>query len=310
MHVLILGTASIIGRKLATVLVRFGVLNGTRVTRLMLADASEPEVPAELVPGDLRITTTAVDMAVQGAAQAPVAVRPDLIFHLAAIVSAEAEADFEKGYSVNIDGTRALFEAIRMLAAREHYRPCFVFTFPIATFDRSFPQVIEDDFIHAPQTSYGTQKAIWELLLDDYSRRGILDGVALRMPTICIRPGRLNRAALGFSSSVLREPLLGQEAVLPVDESLRHWHASPRGRWIPPARSNHADRAAGADHAWRLRHGGRADRGSLAYSRRSSGGADPARTRSCRWQDHRGLAGSFSPLPSPRVRISSRKGLR
>src|SRR5918996_1334306 len=150
--------------------------------------------------------------------------RPDLIFHLAAVVSGEAEADFEKGYRVNLDGTRRLFEAIR----KENYKPRVVFTSSIAVFGAPFPEAIGDEFLNAPLTSYGTQKAICELLLSDYSRRGFFDGVGLRLPTICVRPGKPNKAASGFFSGIIREPLAGQEAVLPVDDSVLHWHASPR----------------------------------------------------------------------------------
>ena len=145
--------------------------------------------------------------------------------HLAAVVSGEAEADFEKGYAVNFDGTRALFEAIR---AQPGYRPRVIFASSIAVYGTPFPEPIPDDFHLTPLTSYGTQKAMSELLLADYSRRGFLDGIGLRLPTICIRPGAPNKAASGFFSNILREPLAGREAVLPVEDDVRHWHASPR----------------------------------------------------------------------------------
>jgi len=149
-----------------------------------------------------------------------------VIFHLAAVVSGEAEVDFEKGMHVNLDGSRALIEAIR--AVGEGYCPRLVFTSSIAVFGAPFPEAIGDDFHHTPLTSYGTQKAIVELLLADYSRRGFLDGVGIRLPTIVVRPGRPNKAASGFFSSIIREPLSGAEAVLPVEDSVMHWHASPR----------------------------------------------------------------------------------
>jgi nucleoside-diphosphate-sugar epimerase len=156
-----------------------------------------------------------------------VASRPDLIFHLAAIVSGEAEADFEKGYRVNLDGTRELFEAVRQVG--DGYRPRLVFTSSIAVFGAPFPpDGIPDEFHLTPLTSYGTQKAIGELLLADYSRRGFFDGIGIRLPTICVRPGKPNKAASGFFSGIIREPLNGQEAILPVEETVRHWHASPR----------------------------------------------------------------------------------
>ena len=164
------------------------------------------------------------DLSKPGEAEKLVAKRPDLIFHLAAVVSGEAEADFDKGYRVNLDGTRFLFEAIR----KEAYKPKVVFTSSIAVFGAPFPDAIGDEFLNAPLTSYGTQKAIGELLLSDYSRRGLFDGVGIRLPTICVRPGKPNKAASGFFSGILREPLAGQEAVLPVPDTVRHWFASPR----------------------------------------------------------------------------------
>src|SRR5438876_1220044 len=151
---------------------------------------------------------------------------PDGIFHLAAIVSGEAELDFDKGYRIKFDGTRMLLDAIRLIGGG--YKPRVVFTSSIAVFGAPFPEAIGDEFFHTPLLSYGTQKAIGELLLSDYSRRGFLDGVGIRLPTICIRPGLPNKAASGFFSNILREPLAGKEAVLPVSEDVRHWHASSR----------------------------------------------------------------------------------
>ena len=166
------------------------------------------------------------DLSTPGEAEKLVASRPDVIFHLAAIVSGEAEADFGKGYRVNLDGTRHLFEAIRKIAGG--YKPRVVFASSIAVFGAPFPEAIGDEFLNAPLTSYGTQKAIGELLLSDYSRRGIFDGIGLRLPTICVRPGKPNKAASGFFSGIIREPLNGEQAVLPVPETVRHWFASPR----------------------------------------------------------------------------------
>ena len=200
---LVIGAAGMIGRKLA------GRLDG----ELILHDV----VPFEGA-------TAVSDLSAPGEAEKLIAQRPDTIFHLAAIVSGEAEADFEKGYRVNLDGTRRLFEAIR----KENYKPRVVFTSSIAVFGAPFPEAIDDEFLSAPLTSYGTQKAIDELLLSDYSRRGFFDGIGIRLPTICVRPGKPNKAASGFFSGIIREPLAGQEAVLPVPETVRHWFASPR----------------------------------------------------------------------------------
>jgi nucleoside-diphosphate-sugar epimerase len=166
------------------------------------------------------------DLSTPGEAEKLVASRPEVVFHLAAIVSGEAEADFEKGYRVNLDGTHRLFEAIRKVG--DGYKPRVVFASSIAVFGAPFPEAIEDEFLNAPLTSYGTQKAIDELLLSDYSRKGFFDGIGLRLPTICVRPGKPNKAASGFFSGIIREPLAGQEALLPVPETVRHWFASPR----------------------------------------------------------------------------------
>lgn len=222
MKVLIIGAAGMLGRKLTDALVAKGQLNGVLVTGLVLADVVAPAVPA--FTGE--VECIAADLSQPGVAESLIAHRPDLVCHLAAIVSGEAEADFDKGYSVNLDGTRALFEAIRH--APLPYFPKVVFTSSIVVFGEPLPEVISDEQCLTPLTSYGTQKAIGELLLADYSRRGILDGIGIRLPTISIRPGAPNKAASGFFSSILREPLIGLPAVLPVEESVRHWFASPR----------------------------------------------------------------------------------
>ena len=225
MHIMIIGAAGMIGRKLADRLVADGALGGKEITQLTLTDVVAPTAPARFKG---KATALQSDLSEQGTAAKLVAGRPDVIFHLAAIVSGEAEADFDKGYRINLDSTRALFEAIRQEGMKSPYKPRVVFTSSIAVFGAPFPEKIGDEFLEAPLTSYGTQKAIDELLLSDYSRRGFFDGVGIRLPTICIRPGKPNKAASGFFSNILREPLSGQEAVLPVGEDVRHWHASPR----------------------------------------------------------------------------------
>jgi len=161
-----------------------------------------------------------------GTAAPLVAERPDVIFHLAAIVSGEAEVEFDKGYRINLDGTRYLIDAIRAVGGS--YKPRLVFTSSVAVFGAPFPDKIGDEFFLTPLTSYGTQKAICELLIADYTRKGFLDGIGIRLPTICVRPGKPNKAASGFFSNIIREPLAGEGAVLPVSEEVRHWHASPR----------------------------------------------------------------------------------
>ena len=209
-RVLVIGAAGMIGRKL--------------VERLSREIDPVDLVLHDVVPSGQHLVVS--DLSAPGEAEKLIARRPELIFHLAAVVSGEAEADFEKGYRVNLDGTRLLFEAIRKVG--HGYRPRVVFTSSIAVFGAPFPEAIDDDYLCTPLTSYGTQKAIGELLLADYSRRGFMDGIGLRLPTICVRPGKPNQAASGFFSGIIREPLAGREAVLPVPETVRHWFASPR----------------------------------------------------------------------------------
>jgi D-erythronate 2-dehydrogenase len=223
MEVLIFGAAGMVGRKLVERLAQEGHLGGREITKAVLHDVIEPPVP-QATP--FAVTTHASDFSAPGEAEKLVASRPDVIFHLAAIVSGEAEADFEKGDRINLDGTRQLFDAIRHIG--DGYRPRIVFTSSIAVFGAPFPEAIGDEFFLTPLTSYGTQKAIGELLLADYTRRGFFDGIGIRLPTICVRPGKPNKAASGFFSGIIREPLNGQEAVLPVPEDVRHTHASPR----------------------------------------------------------------------------------
>ncbi len=217
MHVAVTGAAGMIGRKLVARLVEDGRLGDAELERLTLMDVVAPDPPPQG-------TAFAGDLADPATAQRLVDGRPDVIVHLAAVVSGEAEADFDKGYRVNLDGTRTLLETIRAA----EYRPRLVLASSVAVFGAPLPNPIPEDFATLPLTSYGTQKAIDELLLADYSRRGFVDGVGIRLPTICIRPGAPNKAASGFFSNILREPLVGKEAVLPVPETVRHWHASPR----------------------------------------------------------------------------------
>ncbi|MEX2628466.1 MAG: D-erythronate dehydrogenase [Tistlia sp.] len=225
MHILIIGAAGMIGRKLTARLLAEGAVAGQAISRLTLADVVAPESPAE---AGFPVQAVTADLSEAGVAERLIEARPELIYHLAGVVSGEAEENFEKGYRVNLDGTRNLFEAIRLAESDDRYRPRVVFTSSIAVFGAPFPEAIDDEFLQAPLTSYGTQKAMAELLLSDYSRRGFFDGLGIRLPTICIRPGRPNLAASGFFSNILREPLSGKEAVLPVEESVRHWFASPR----------------------------------------------------------------------------------
>ena len=221
MNILIIGGAGMIGAKLAQRLARDGTLNGKPISSLSLYDVVPPAAPAA---AKMPVKVMTGDLPTPGEAGKLMADRPDLIFHLAAIVSGEAELDFDKGYRINLDGTRLLLEAIRATG----HTPRLVFTSSIAVFGAPFPEAIEDEFFNTPLTSYGTQKTICELLISDYTRKGFLDGLSIRLPTICVRPGKPNKAASGFFSNIMREPLAGEAAVLPVSEEVRHWHASPR----------------------------------------------------------------------------------
>src|SRR3954453_3296983 len=224
MHVLITGAAGMIARKLTEWLVKAGSVAGKAVDRLTLTDIVAPQKPTGFA-GPVELSTA--DLADQGVAEKLIAGRPELIFHLAGVVSGEAETNLEKAFRANLDGMRNLLDAIR--TAGDGYHPKVVFTSSIAVFGAPFPPAgIPDDFHLTPLTSYGTQKAMSELMLADYNRRGILDGVGIRLPTICVRPGKPNKAASGFFSGIIREPLAGQEALLPVAETVRHTHASPR----------------------------------------------------------------------------------
>ncbi|MFO1117838.1 MAG: D-erythronate dehydrogenase [Beijerinckiaceae bacterium] len=226
MKVLVLGAAGMVGRKLCERLAHDGSLGGRKISELHMVDIVAPS----LAGAPFKATGEAADISDARLAPRLIASRPDVVFHLAAIVSGEAEQNFDKGYAINLDGTRHLVDAIRAenLKSDGAYKPRLVFTSSVAVFGAPFPDGIHDDFHLTPLTSYGTQKAIGEMLLSDYTRKGFLDGIGIRLPTICVRPGKPNAAASGFFSNIIREPLVGQKAVLPVPETVRHTHATPR----------------------------------------------------------------------------------
>jgi nucleoside-diphosphate-sugar epimerase len=223
MKVLITGGGGFIGYRLARKLLERGTLAGPDgsqrpITGIKLLDAAFPPNP------DPRLACVTGDLAAPGLIGA--ALEPDTaaVFHLAAVVSAGAEADFDLGYRVNLDGTRMLLEACRGLA-----RPArLVFASSVAAFGGDLPAVLDDSTTPNPQTSYGTQKVIGEYLVTDYSRKGFLDGRSLRLPTIIVRPGKPNLAASSFASSIFREPLNGVAAACPVPDSTGIWLLSPR----------------------------------------------------------------------------------
>lgn len=221
MRVLILGGGGMVGQKLAHKLEAEG-LDGTPV-QLTLHDIAFPDGGAG---ADRRVGNLAT--AAEGAALA--AERFDIIYFLASIVSGEAETNFDLGWQVNMLPMWHFLEALRAQhrATGGAYVPRVVFTSSIAVFGGPYPDKIGDEFLTSPQTSYGAQKASCELMVQDFSRKGFIDGMSLRLPTICVRPGKANLAASSFFSGIIREPLNGLEAVLPVADTVRHWHASPR----------------------------------------------------------------------------------
>lgn len=222
MRIVVTGAAGMVGSRLAQRLVADGVLGTERISDVLLVDAVAPapidgRIPVQTLVADLAEEAVAAEVAARGAA---------VIFHLAAVVSGETEADPAKGYRANVQASVGLLEAVRRTPGAG--RPRLVFSSSIAVFGPPLPEVIGDDQPPAPATTYGTHKAMVELIVDDYTRRGTIDGLSIRLPTICVRPGAPNRAASGFFSSILREPLAGRPAVLPVPEDVRHWFASPR----------------------------------------------------------------------------------
>ncbi len=222
LKVLVTGGGGMIGQKLAAHLGVHG-LNGSSVLQVTLADIGFPDDGA---PG----IETVANVAETGTMSRLAAGCPDVIFHLASVVSGEAEQDYAKGWDTNMSPMWELLEALRERheASGGEYVPRVVFTSSIAVFGGPFPDRIGDGFLTAPQTSYGAQKAVCELMLGDASRKGWVDGISIRLPTVCVRPGKPNRAASGFFSGIIREPLNGEEAVLPVEDTVRHWVSSPR----------------------------------------------------------------------------------
>ncbi|WP_420860389.1 D-erythronate dehydrogenase [Algirhabdus cladophorae] len=220
--VLILGGGGMVGQKLAHHLVAHG-LNGDADLSITLHDIAFPPNGAK---ANMRLGSVADAGVVEALAQE----RFDVIFHLASIVSGQAETDFDLGWNVNMHPTWRLLEGLRAQheATGGAYVPRIVFTSSIAVFGGPYPDKIGDEFLTAPQTSYGAQKAICEAMISDFSRKGFVDGLSLRLPTICVRPGKANLAASSFFSGIIREPLNGMEAILPVPDTVRHWHASPR----------------------------------------------------------------------------------
>src|SRR5579863_7458696 len=220
MKIVITGGCGFLGRRLALLLLERGSALG-RIDELVLFDNAASALP---VPDDKRVSVVTGDIADRATVQHLIAPGTDAVFHLAAIVSGQAEADTDLGYRVNLDGTRAVLDACRALGSV----PRVVFASSLAVYGGALPPSVGDDTALTPQSSYGTQKAIGELLINDYSRKGFIDGRALRLPTVVVRPGRPNRAASTFASSMIREPLTGKDAVCPISPDTVMALASPR----------------------------------------------------------------------------------
>ena len=224
MRIVITGGAGFLGRKLAQAILDRGHMSDAggvsrEVTQIVLVDIVEARDVADkrlrVIAGDLsseRIVSSVFDEPVHG------------VFHLAAVVSGEAEQNFDLGWRVNVDATRAWLEACRHRAAR----PRFIFTSSVAVFGGDLPERVPDDQQLTPQSSYGAQKAVGEMLVHDYTRKGFIDGRSLRLPTVSVRPGKPNKAASSFASGIVREPLNGVAATCPVPPDTRMWLTSPR----------------------------------------------------------------------------------
>ena len=224
MKICIIGANGMVGKKLVKKILSSDLYQ-TQINKICLFDINFNQTNDNLqlahIKGNIEDLTQIKKLASE---------RFDIIFHLAAIVSGEAEENFEKGWDVNLFSMWQLLEALKTehFKSSKNYIPKLIFTSSIAVFGAPFPNKIDDEFLCSPQTSYGAQKASAELLISDFSRKGFIDGISLRLPTICVRPGLPNKAASGFFSNIIREPLNGKKAFLPVDISVRHWHASPR----------------------------------------------------------------------------------
>ena len=226
MKVLVTGGNGFLGRRLVSTLLDRGAVTGPdgaehEIERIVVSDLGPGLAP---LPEDRRIDERIGDFSAPGAAEALIDVHTGVVFHLAAVVSGEAEQDFELGMRINFHGSVRLLDAIRACDAC----PRLVFASSVAAYGGDMPEIIEDSTILTPQTSYGSQKAAVELLVNDYSRKGFLDGRALRLPTVVVRPGKANAAASSFASAIIREPLEGRAYTCPVAEEAGVWLLSPR----------------------------------------------------------------------------------
>ena len=220
---MILGAAGMIGQKLIEKLISLSSFNEVKINKLILFDVINTPHPKN---DEMSFLIKSGDLSKEAVCKDLISEKPDIIFHLAAVVSGQAEKEFDLGWNVNAKGSWNLFESIRSIG--NGYCPKLVFSSSIAAFGAPFPNKINDEFFTTPLTSYGAQKVVSELLLADYSRKNMVDGISIRLPTICVRPGKPNLAASGFFSGIIREPLNGVQTILPVSTDTRLWCASPR----------------------------------------------------------------------------------
>ena len=287
MRIVITGGCGFLGRRVAMRLLDRGTAKGP-VERLVLFDNAKPVLP---LPEDGRLSVVTGDIADRDTVASLIAPGTDAVFHLAAIVSGQAEADTDLGYRVNLDGTRAVLDACRALGTT----PRVIFASSLAVYGGALPPEVGEATAPTPQSSYGAQKAIGELLVNDYSRKGFVDGMALRLPTVVVRPGLPNRAASTFASSIIREPLTGREAICPVSPDTIMALASPRrvvagltqALDLPPG-------ALGANRSLQL-PGFSVAVGEMTEALRRAGGKEAYRR--IRWQPDRLIQAIISSWP-------------
>jgi nucleoside-diphosphate-sugar epimerase len=287
MRIVITGGCGFLGRRVAMRLLDRGTASGP-VEMLVLFDNAPPALP---LPEDRRLSVVTGDIADRDTVANLIASGTDAVFHLAAIVSGQAEADTDLGYRVNLDGTRAVLDACRALGTA----PKLIFASSLAVYGGALPQEVGENTALTPQSSYGAQKAIGELLVNDYSRKGFIDGLALRLPTVVVRPGLPNRAASTFASSIIREPLTGRDAVCPVSPDTVMALASPRrivaglaqALDLPPG-------ALGASRSLQL-PGFSVSVGDMAEALRRAGGEEAYRR--IRWQPDPQIQAIISSWP-------------
>ena len=224
MRVLITGGGGFIGQKLAKRLAEVGSIKGQEIVELTLADIQLPAKFSAPMP----LARVVADISKPGDVDKLFASKPDIIYHLAAVVSGAAEADFDLGMRVNLGGTMNILDAARRFGETSGYPPMVIYASSVAVHGGEAPDMVADGVELNPQTSYGTQKAMGELLLQDYSRKGLIDGRGLRLPTVTIRPGRPNAAASSFMSSIFRDTLQGNTSNCPVSRDYPVWHSAPK----------------------------------------------------------------------------------